>query len=114
MLGGVRSPHVAGSYGFCPSALLGMACPGCGGLRGTYELVHGDVAAAWSYNPLVVLGAPLLLALLVRWTRDAAVGRTPWSPPTWVAVSGGVLLIAFWVLRNVPALAPYLGPLAVP
>lgn len=110
----LRSPHVAGSYGFCPSALLGLACPGCGGLRGTYELVHGDVAAAWSYNPLVVLGAPVLLVLLARWFRDAVRGEVPWSPPTWAAVTVAVGLGVFWVLRNVPALSAHLGPLAIP
>lgn len=91
-----------------------MACPGCGGLRATHELAHGDVAAAWAYNPLVVVAFPLLAALLVRWFRDAARDDPPWSPPTWLAlvVVGG--LAAFWVLRNVPALQPYLGPLAVP
>lgn len=110
----VRSPHVRGSYGFCPSALLGMACPGCGGLRATHDLVHGDVASAWAHNPLVVLALPALLALVVRWGWDAAHRQPPWSPPTWLGVSAAVVLLAFWVARNVPALAPHLGPLAVP
>lgn len=110
----LRTPHSSGSYGVCPSVLLGLACPGCGGLRGTYELAHGDVASAWSYNPLVVLGAPLVLALLVRWGLDAGSGRAPWVPPTWLAWLSGALVAVFWVLRNVPALSPYLGPLAVP
>ncbi|ROR93434.1 uncharacterized protein DUF2752 [Salana multivorans] len=110
----VRDPHVAGSWGVCPSLLLGFACPGCGGLRGASELLHGDVASAWAYNPLVVVGAPLVLALIVRWFVDAARGREPWSPgAVTVSVTVG-LLLAFAVLRNVPALAPYLGPLAVP
>lgn len=110
----VRDPHVAGSWGVCPSVLLGFACPGCGGLRGTSALLHGDVVSAWAYNPLVVLGAPLMLFLLVRWFVDAAQGREPWSPSavTAGAVAGAVLV--FGVVRNVPMLAPYLGPLAVP
>lgn len=110
----VRSPHVRGSYGFCPSALLGMACPGCGGLRATHDLVHGDVASAWAHNPLVVLALPVLLALVVRWCWDAAHRQPPWSPPTWLGVSSAVVLLVFWAARNVPALAPHLGPLAVP
>ncbi|PWD52278.1 DUF2752 domain-containing protein [Serinibacter arcticus] len=110
----VRTPHSSGSYGVCPSVLLGLACPGCGGLRGTYELVHGDVASAWAFNPLVVVGAPLVLALLIRWGWDAAAGRAPWTPPSWLAWLSGAAVVVFWVLRNVPALSPYLGPLAVP
>ena len=110
----VRSPEHSGSYGFCPSLLVGIACPGCGGLRGTASLLHGDIATAWAYNPFVVLGAPLMLFLLVRWFVDAAQGREPWSPSavTAGAVAGAVLV--FGVVRNVPMLAPYLGPLAVP
>ncbi|HCX85349.1 MAG TPA: DUF2752 domain-containing protein [Micrococcales bacterium] len=110
----LRSPHVAGSYGFCPSLLLGIACPGCGGMRATADLLHGDVASAWSYNPLVVVGLPLVLALTARWFADARADRPPWSPPAWLAWVGLGLVLAFWVLRNVPALTPYLGPLAVP
>lgn len=110
----VRDPHRPGSYGVCPSVLLGFACPGCGGLRGTSELLHGNVAVAWAYNPLVVVAAPLGVALVVRWFLDAARGRPPWAPPSWSGWVVGAAGLTFWVLRNVPALTPYLGPLAVP
>ncbi|GMA31128.1 DUF2752 domain-containing protein [Litorihabitans aurantiacus] len=110
----VRSPHVAGSYGVCPSAVLGFACPGCGGLRATHDLVHGDLAGAWAHNPLVVVGVAVALVLVVRWTRDAARGVTPWSPPTGAAVTVAVVLVLFTVARNIPVLTPFLGPLAVP
>lgn len=108
----LRDPHVSGSWGVCPSLLLGFLCPGCGGLRGTSELLHGNLAAAWAYNPLVVVGLPLLLAVIARWTLDAARGREPWSPGGASVAVGLVLLLAFTLARNVPAFAPYLGPLA--
>lgn len=110
----VHSPMVAGSYGVCPSQLLGFACPGCGGLRATASLLHGDVSAAWAYNPLAVLLAPALVALLVRWLVDARANRAPWAPSLRVVVIGAVVLLGYGIARNVPALTPLLGPLAVP
>lgn len=110
----LRDPHVPGSYGFCPSAALGFACPGCGGLRGTAELLHGDIAAAWAYNPLAVIALPAVLVLVGRWVSDARAGREPWSPSPRVAAIVAVVLVLFGVLRNVPALGPFLGPLGIP
>ena len=110
----VRSPEASGSYGFCPSVLLGIACPGCGGLRGTASLLHGDLATAWASTPLVVLAFPLAIALVARWFWDAKRGQQPWSPPGWAAWTVLGVLISMWVLRNIPVFTPYLGPLAVP
>lgn len=109
----LRDPHVAGSYGVCPSALLGIACPGCGGLRGSYELVHGDLVAAWLYNPLVVLGAAAALALLLRWLADLVRGRDLWRPSDRLGVALAVALLVFWVARNLPGLSSVLGPHAL-
>ena len=110
----VRSPEHSGSYGFCPSLLVGIACPGCGGLRGTASLLHGDIATAWAYNPFVVIAFPLAIAVIVRWFWDARQRQVPWSPPGWVAWTLLGTLLAMWVLRNIPFFTPFLGPLAVP
>ncbi|MGC7322706.1 DUF2752 domain-containing protein, partial [Mycobacteroides abscessus subsp. massiliense] len=43
----------------CPlKALTGLDCPGCGGLRMAYSLMHGDVLGALRYNAvgLVAVG----------------------------------------------------------
>src|SRR5580765_2824025 len=42
-------------------ALTGWQCPGCGGLRATHRLLHGDIPAAFRLNPLFVLLLPVLL-----------------------------------------------------
>ena len=64
----------------------GLWCPACGLTRGTYQLLHGHVAAALSYNiftPVVLVG--ILVAwcawLPVSWGRGTA-GPTS-SPPPW-------------------------------
>ena len=51
----LRDPHASGSWGYCPISLLGLYCPGCGGLRAVNDLTHGDVIGAVSSNALLIL-----------------------------------------------------------
>ncbi|MCU0293304.1 MAG: DUF2752 domain-containing protein [Thermoanaerobaculaceae bacterium] len=52
----------------CPVRLLGGDwCWGCGITRACWHLLHGDLAGALAHNRLVVLVAPLLLFLYLRW-----------------------------------------------
>jgi hypothetical protein len=54
---------------FCPRCpvcmLTGLKCPGCGTARALHCLLHGDVASAVAFNPLLVLAFPLLVLLLL-------------------------------------------------
>lgn len=110
-----RSPYVPFSYGFCPSLLvLGVACPGCGGLRATHDLATGDLAAAWHANPLWVVAVPLLVAAWATWTVRRTTGRPPLRVPHLVPWAVLAVVVVFGVLRNVPALVPYLGPAPLP
>ena len=67
---GLRDPHAPG-FGFptCPFRLLtGWNCPGCGGLRMTHDLLHGDFGAAVVDNVFMLVGLPMLaLWLILRW-----------------------------------------------
>lgn len=106
----LRSPYQEGSYGYCPVlALTGWLCPTCGGLRAAHDLAHLDVVAAWSMNPGVVIGLPILAVLWGAWMLRAARGerlRVPaWA--AWWALAG---FVAFGVARNMPVLASLLGP----
>lgn len=49
--------------------LFGKECPGCGMTRALFSLLHFDFAAAWSYNPMVYIVAPLLLLLYLKEVR---------------------------------------------
>ena len=101
----VRDPHEPGSWGICPTALLGLDCPGCGSLRAVHELTHGQLAAAASSNLLLVLAIPVVAVLWIRrlavtWVHGSL--APPATPPAWV---WGVLLVVmtvFTVLRNLP------------
>lgn len=71
-------PNEPGHYPMCPTmALFGIDCPGCGGLRATHALAHGDVATAFDHNALFVVMVPVLIALWALWMRRAWTGITP-------------------------------------
>lgn len=101
-----RDPHVAGSWGMCPTAALGFWCPGCGGLRAVNDLTHAEVVDAASSNLLFVASIPLILYAFARWTVGRFTGRA-WDPATARVnvVAGAViaLMVVFTVLRNLPA-----------
>ena len=116
----VRNPNVTGSYGACPfKAVTGWDCPFCGGLRGTYALIHGDVPTALDHNVLLplLLGA-VVVALVAWWQRSghgqgarAAAAWTYWVSSRAVLLTSAVVLTSFWVIRNLPAF-PYLDSAA--
>lgn len=82
----------------CPFLhLTGWLCPGCGGLRMTHDLLHGDVAAAVTDNVFLLVGLPLLaLWVALRRRRGAAV--LPMSAVVVIAVAS----VAWTVVRNLP------------
>lgn len=108
----VADPYRAGFFPLCPYvALTGLWCPGCGGLRAVHELTNGDLPAALAMNPVVVLMIiPLGGWLLLAWWRAGWRGLSAPRIPVWAAIAISAGLLAFWVLRNIPALAPYLAP----
>lgn len=105
-------------HGFYPSCYwkrwTGLNCAGCGCLRATHHLLHGEVALAFRHNPLWVLSIPPALA----WGAWIAFRRRSSSlerPPilrrsfSWVGWCAGVLIL-YTILRNIPALSPWLSP----
>ncbi len=46
--------------------LLGRECWGCGMTRAIFSLLHFEFQAAWEYNRLVVVVAPLLAYLYIK------------------------------------------------
>lgn len=96
---GLLDPHRVGSpFPPCPFRLLtGWYCPGCGGLRMTHDLLHGDLAAAAVDNVFLLVGLPLV-GLWWLWRRRRA-------KPVWTPVALAVMAVAavVWtVARNAP------------
>ncbi|MFD1497057.1 DUF2752 domain-containing protein [Streptosporangium lutulentum] len=98
-------PNEPGHYPTCPFLMLtGLYCPGCGGLRSVYALAHGDPVAALGLNPLLVVMVPVLAVLWGRWVlrswRGAPFnGKSIRTAYIWIFLT---LMIAFWIVRNVP------------
>lgn len=108
----VVDPHEPGHYPTCPTlALTGLFCAGCGALRAVHSLTRLDLAGAWDMNPLLVLAAPVLVATWFAWAGRRWLGR-PRRAALRAPLAWGffALVVGFSVLRNVPALAPWLAP----
>lgn len=52
-----RDPYSQTIFPACPLLhYLGIECPGCGGTRAMFSLLHGDVVTSIAMNPIVVAG----------------------------------------------------------
>jgi len=50
-----HNPYQIEVFAPCPIlTLTGWQCPGCGSTRALYSLLHGDVAQAFTMNPLLL------------------------------------------------------------
>ena len=85
--------------------LTGLDCPGCGMTRATHAALHGRIGEAFRFNlvgmilfPAAIIGLGLELAGWVRGKplpiRFRVGGRWAWGI--------FAVLMAFWVLRNIP------------
>jgi hypothetical protein len=86
----------------------GLDCPGCGGTRAFYYLMHGNVPEAARHHVMAVFAAPFLVWLYVAWSVKHIWGRQiPVPRVTTKAI--GIYLAAwfvFMVVRNLP-FAPF-------
>jgi len=99
------NPSGHGVYPVCPSRVLfHVDCPACGGLRGTHDLLHGQVRAALDHNLLLPLYLAAIAVVMGLWLLPLT-GRPARTlhPPRWAWIATAVVLVAFTVLRNLPA-----------
>jgi len=97
-------------YHFYPLCIFhnatGLLCPGCGALRATHQLLHGHLATAFRFNPMLVVSLPLLGWLGARYgfqklrRQPATIGLRPF----WLWLLLAAVLVAS-VLRNLPGTA---------
>lgn len=91
-----------------PSCVLklttGLDCPGCGGTRALWYVVHGDLPAAARHHFVFVFALPFLAYLFVAWAGRQAFGwRLPELRISNRVISGFMVAwLAFSVLRNLP------------
>lgn len=84
--------------------LTGYKCPGCGMQRMLYNLLHGHLLKAASYNYFGALVIPYLLILATTYILPSS-DYTQWVrrhfATSWVAYTYGVLFFLWWILRNI-------------
>lgn len=95
-------------HGIYPRCFLnmttGLKCPGCGGLRATHQLLHGNVREAFFLNPLYVTALPFAILFAARAIWEKVSGRKGrrcirTSMAIW---TGAVIVVLYAVLRNIP------------
>jgi hypothetical protein len=102
-----NDPAGAGA-GDPPTCLLkyttGFVCPGCGGTRAAWYLLHGDVPAAARHHLIFVFAVPFLLWMYVAWAGKRMFG---WNIPQLRlgprAIGAFLGVWGVWsILRNLP------------
>ena len=91
-------------------ALTGFYCPGCGGTRAVYQLLHGRILLALKDNALFVLALPVLAVwgarFVVQKLRNQQTAFQLRPKMVWLFL---VVALVFTVLRNLPAFS-WLSP----
>jgi hypothetical protein len=90
----------------------GLYCPGCGSGRAVLALLRGHPLAALGHNPLLfLLGAPCAALLAREYLRFVfpGLGLKALVLPAWAGKTALGLILAFWLLRNLPGFG-FLGP----
>ncbi|MBT8224360.1 MAG: DUF2752 domain-containing protein [Dactylosporangium sp.] len=84
--------------------LTGFDCPGCGGTRSAWYLLHGDIAEAARHHAPFVFIVPFLLYMYVVWALNTAFGLR--LPQLQLSTKSIMIFMAVWgvfsVLRNLP------------
>jgi hypothetical protein len=85
-------------------SLTGLDCPGCGGTRMVWYVLHGDLPQAARHHVIALVALPVVLWLYVVWAARRWFGVTLPSRRIPVKVWGGYLVawLAFSVLRDLP------------
>ena len=96
----ILAAHAAGIV-ICPiRRITGIPCPGCGSTRAIMSLLHGELAAAVSTNPLAVALAVIVPSWWMFFRRRA------WSRGAQAAILAvavtATLLNWLWVLAFLP------------
>lgn len=82
----------------------GLDCPGCGGTRAAWYLMHGDLGAAARHHLMFVFMVPFVIYLYVAWAGQLIFG---WKLPQFrIGPTAIAVFVSAWalfmVLRNLP------------
>jgi hypothetical protein len=97
-------PEVLHYYPPCLfQSVTGLLCPGCGGMRGTHQILHLHFPEAFRFNPLVYVSTPLIFYSIVYYTALTVFKKQlPKVPVNGVTITVAAVLVGlFWILRNI-------------
>ena len=82
----------------------GFDCPGCGGTRAFFYLLHGDIPAAARSHILLVFAFPYLVYMYIAWAVGLMFNkRLPVLKVTPKVITGFLFVwLGFSILRNLP------------
>ncbi len=84
--------------------LTGWQCPACGSQRALHHLLHQNFAAAFAYNPFLLVSLPYLFALVfLQWFDEEnrfQKLRTFCHGSQTIRIYL-VLIVLWWILRNI-------------
>ncbi|MGH8877478.1 MAG: DUF2752 domain-containing protein [Stackebrandtia sp.] len=91
--------------------VTGFDCPGCGGTRAFFYLLHGNIPEAARNHVIALFAAPFLVWLYLTWAGRRIFPKLRDRVPQFriTAVHASWFLgawAAFWVIRNIP-FAPF-------
>lgn len=84
----------------CPFRMItGWDCPLCGGTRLGNALLHGDIAAAFAYNPVVFVGLAVVSVVGICWVIEA-LGGPRIRPPAPIAARLRKITTTRWLVAG--------------
>lgn len=87
-------------------ALTGLECPGCGGQRSIYFLLHGDIMQALRYNAFFVIVLPFLAYFYLMFVLVYVLKKEKYLKSfvftSWFGFGLLIVVILFFILRNIP------------
>jgi len=89
----------------CPTkALFGIDCPGCGGMRMVYSLMHGNIGAAVHYNALSIVAVAMMVWAYGAWVLGLLQKRRvrSWQHISWLPKAALPVVLVWFVVRNLP------------
>ena len=83
--------------------LLHVYCPGCGGTRAVFALIHGRIWESLCYNPAVIMGGLLIIyyELGVFLTIVKKNGKKYYVASGWPAYVYLIFIFAYGIVRDV-------------
>ena len=92
--------------------LTGLYCIGCGTGRALLCLLHGDFFSAFRFQPLLMISLPLIIYYSAKKYIAFVFGHDilpfPKIKNRFVGIFILVVIIAYWILRNLPFFPFYL------